>query len=117
MAENQLIDIFLIERRNEFPSYNLDFMAKSMDKMSDKKLQLVTNYSYTKPTMIFIISFLFGYWGIDRFIIGDITIGILKLITLGGFGIWYIIDLFIIINRTQYNNYRDFEKLSSEIIL
>lgn len=43
---------------------------------------------------LFIISILFGSLGIDRMYIADYKKGLLKFITLGGLGIWYIIDLF-----------------------
>ena len=37
-----------------------------------------------------------GKLGIDRFYLGYIGTGILKLITCGGFGIWWLIDLIMI---------------------
>lgn len=40
-----------------------------------------------------ILSLLLGGLGGDRFYLGCIGTGILKLLTFGGFGIWYIIDL------------------------
>lgn len=41
-----------------------------------------------------LISILLGYLGVDRFLLGDKGKGILKLITCGGAGIWWIIDIF-----------------------
>lgn len=38
------------------------------------------------------LSLFFGFLGLDRFYLGKIKTGILKLITLGGFGIWWFID-------------------------
>ena len=43
-----------------------------------------------------ILSIFFGELGIDRFYLGYIGTGILKLITCGGFGIWWLIDLIMI---------------------
>ncbi|KAK3824636.1 MAG: TM2 domain-containing protein [Benniella sp.] len=44
-----------------------------------------------------LLSIFFGYIGIDRFYLGHIITGLLKLITAGGFGIWYIIDIILIV--------------------
>ena len=41
-----------------------------------------------------VISLFLGVLGIDRFYLGYTSLGILKLLTLGGCGIWALIDLF-----------------------
>lgn len=45
-----------------------------------------------------------GFLGADRFVVGDIGLGFLKLITLGGLGVWQIVDCFLIGNRTRDRN-------------
>jgi len=45
----------------------------------------------------FLLCFFLGVFGIHRFYVGKIGTGILQLVTLGGLGIWALIDLIMII--------------------
>jgi TM2 domain-containing membrane protein YozV len=43
-----------------------------------------------------VLSWLVGPFGVDRFYLGYVGLGILKLITFGGFGVWYVVDFLLI---------------------
>lgn len=47
-------------------------------------------------TTALILSILLGSLGIDRFYLGYTGLGILKLITGGGFFIWWLVDVILI---------------------
>jgi TM2 domain-containing membrane protein YozV len=64
------------------------------------------------PTTMLIISILLGGYGIDRFMLGETGMGVAKLLTCGGCGIWAIIDWFSISDKTKKFNA---EKILSQI--
>ena len=47
-------------------------------------------------TTLLILSLLLGWLGVDRFYAGHIGLGVLKLLTVGGCGIWALIDIIMV---------------------
>ena len=56
-------------------------------------------------TVALVLSILVGEFGVDRFYTGSIMLGILKLITFGGCGIWWIIDIILIVTGSYKDAY------------
>ena len=85
-------------------------MAKRRKKTKNKKTKARTKAKTRGRkkkkiswVLALIMSIMFGHLGVDRFIMGMIGTGILKLITFGGFGIWYIIDIVLIATKKFSN--------------
>ena len=63
--------------------------------------QPVQQVVYASPPkskiVAFILCFFFGLFGVHHFYMGNIGIGVIQLLTCGGFGIWCLLDLIIIL--------------------
>lgn len=52
--------------------------------------------SIKDKTTALLLSIFLGGLGIDRFYLGYTGLGILKLLTAGGFGVWWLVDIILI---------------------
>ena len=100
----QKVDMYIMANAKFFESYTIPQIRERLLELPDEKWILLQTLSLKDPTTSLIVSILAGQLGIDRFIIGDTGIGIGKLLTCGGFGIWTIVDWFLIQGATREKN-------------
>ena len=96
----------------EFSIIEQQIMMK--DLTDQQKMLFSSQFDSAKKdrNTILILSIFLGSWGIDRFMIGDMGMGILKLLTLGLCGILWLIDLFLIRGKVDEFN----RKKANEIL-
>ena len=103
--EQQKVDMFMMMNNKYLPESQILFVRERLLAADDSKEGLLHAIQFKDPIIALILSLLTGNLGIDRFFIGDTGLGIAKLITCGGLGIWTIIDWFLIMNATREKNF------------
>lgn len=87
-----------------FPSEQLPMLRERLLALDDSKFGMLQTISYKDPGTMIIVSVLAGSFGLDRFLIGNTGLGVGKLLTCGGIGIWTIVDWFNIQSATRALN-------------
>jgi TM2 domain-containing membrane protein YozV len=106
----QKVDMFLMTNGKYFESYLIPQIRDRLLTIDDSKFIYLQTANLKDPTTALIVSLLGGGLGIDRFFIGDTGLGIAKLLTCGGIGIWTIVDWFLIMGRAREVNYEKIQQ-------
>jgi TM2 domain-containing membrane protein YozV len=104
------VDLFLITNAKYFESYQIPAIKNMIQDLDDDKFILLHTLNLKDPTISIILSLFAGLFAVDRFYVGDIGLGIIKLLTCGGSFIWIFIDWFIIMERTRQVNYKKLQQ-------
>ena len=97
MDQNK-INMFLATNAKFFTAAQLADLRNRITELDDSLLMYTSQLK--DPTTALILSIFTGGLGIDRFL------GIGKLLTGGGCGIWSLIDWFLIMDDTRNKNYQ-----------
>lgn len=103
--DTQKLDMFIMTNQKFFPSEKIMYLKERLRDIDDEKFSLISTIELKDPTTILLVSIFLGTLGIDRFMIGDTGMGVLKLLTGGLCGILTIIDWFTISNKTKELNF------------
>lgn len=108
--DTQKVDMYIVSNNKYFEPYQISQIRERLLQLDENKWAMLQSVPLKDPTTSLIISILLGGLGIDRFMIGDIGLGIGKLLTCGGGGIWTIIDWFLISKDTRIKNFTEVQK-------
>ena len=68
---------------------------------------MISAVEFKDPTTLLLVSIFVGVLGIDRFMLGEIGMGVLKLLTGGVCGVLAIVDWFTIQKKARELNYNN----------
>lgn len=103
--DEQKINLWLGSNAKYFDAAQIPILKEKLKNASDEQYLAVQTQSYIDPTVTTIISVLLGGCGIDRFMVGDIGMGVLKLLTGGLCGVLWLIDIFTISKKVKNKNF------------
>jgi TM2 domain-containing membrane protein YozV len=100
------VDMFVMTNGKNLPEEKVPFVREKLLALDDSKWDVLSTIQFKSPTTALILSIFLGNLGIDRFYIGNTGMGVGKLLTCGGAGIWAFIDWFLISGSTKEENYK-----------
>ncbi len=105
--DQQKIDMYIMTNQKYFPGEKLVYLKDKLRTMDEEKFGLLSTIELKDPTTILLVSIFLGGLGIDRFMLGETGMGILKLLTAGLCGILTIIDWFTVSNKAKELNFNN----------
>ena len=105
--KQEIIQQFMMQNGECFDPMMQAEIQKQLEEIDDSKSGLILGGSYQKPTLILVIAILLGW---DRFFLDDIGMGVVKILTGFGCGVWWLIDIFSAKKRTYEFNYKKFQQ-------
>ncbi|MCI5892616.1 MAG: TM2 domain-containing protein [Clostridiales bacterium] len=105
--EQNKIDMYIMTNQKYFPAEKIMYLKDKLRTMDEEKFSLISTIEFKDPTTILLVSIFIGTLGIDRFMLGDTGMGILKLLTAGLCGILTIIDWFTVSKKAKELNFNN----------
>lgn len=102
--DKQKIDLYLTTNAKYFEPSAIPIIRNKLEKADESTFLSIQACELKDPTTLLLVSIFLGSLGIDRFMLGDTGMGILKLLTLGCCGVLTLIDWFTISKKTKQKN-------------
>ena len=105
--DRQKVDMYIMTNQKYFPAEKIMFLKEKLYKIDETKFSMISCMEYKDPTTILLVSLFLGPLGIDRFMLKDTGMGVLKLLTGGCCGILTIIDWFSVQKKAKEKNFNE----------
>lgn len=106
--ENSKVDLLISTYADKFKPEHIMAIRQKLETMPDDSYTALQVLPLKSPMIGILLGLFLGGLGVDRFYAGNTGLGIAKLLTCGGFGIWTIVDLFLIMDAVRDANYETF---------
>lgn len=77
------VDTYIMTNQKYLPAEKIVFLKQKLLEIDETKFSLVSAVEMKDPTTLLLVSIFLGTLGIDRFMLGETGMGILKLLTVG----------------------------------
>lgn len=105
--EQLKIELFLAQNADKLPHEKLAMVRNALIQLDDAKAISIQTIEFKEPTTILLLAAVAGFFVADRFVLGQVGLGLLKMFTCGGLYIWWIVDIISATRRTKYRNYKE----------
>lgn len=105
------VDAFFVANGKNLPAERVAELREKMIALDDSRYSTISSVEIKDSTTMLLISIFIGSFGVDRFMMGETGMGILKLLTGGLCGILWLIDVIGIGKKTKEFNYNELMKV------
>src|SRR5574344_47063 len=109
--EKSKVEMFLGLNSENFKEEDLVIVKEKLEQLSEEKFYIIQGLEFQKPSMILIIAIFLGW---ERFWLDDVGLGVVKIVTGYGCGIWWLVDIISAKKRAKEYN---FKKLTQKLAL
>lgn len=102
--DSNKVSTILVSLQGKIPAEYSFAIRQKLESLDDDREFVFLAADLKSPLVALVLSLILGVYGIDRFYVGDTTMGVLKLLTCGGMGIWTVIDWFLIMDAAKQKN-------------
>ncbi len=103
--DQQKVDMYIMSNQKYFPAEKIMYLKEKLLAADEEKMSMISTIELKDPTTILLVSIFLGSLGIDRFMLGDTGMGVLKLLTCGCCGVLTIIDWFSVSKKAKEMNF------------